>query len=274
VTTDAGEAVLAEALARYEAALGGRLIAAYAIGSLAHGGFSALVSDVDLALVLADPLEEGDPAAVAEVADAVRAGGTGLHARLSVFWGTPATLSGRASGGRFPPADRLDLLDHGRLLHGADVRSGIPRPARAEVARDGARFAVGYLGTDEVVRGVRRPERLVAEGVRHMTRMVLLPVRLLYTARSGMLGSNDAAAADYLADPDAPGAALVGAAMRWRAGTPPHEAHASALLREGLRPLHLRLIDDLEARVAAVDLDLASALRDWRARLIGARDPA
>ena len=50
--TDRGEAVLAQALAAYRAALGSRLVAAYALGSLAHGGFSPLVSDVDLGLIL------------------------------------------------------------------------------------------------------------------------------------------------------------------------------------------------------------------------------
>lgn len=39
-----GEAVLARAVSAYRAALGSRLIAAYALGSLAHGGFSSLVS--------------------------------------------------------------------------------------------------------------------------------------------------------------------------------------------------------------------------------------
>jgi hypothetical protein len=42
------ERVLAEAAEAYRVALGERLLAAYALGSLAHGGFSALVSDIDL----------------------------------------------------------------------------------------------------------------------------------------------------------------------------------------------------------------------------------
>ncbi len=35
--------------------LGGRLAGAFAIGSLAHGGFSEALSDVDVALVLREP---------------------------------------------------------------------------------------------------------------------------------------------------------------------------------------------------------------------------
>ena len=55
-----GDDVLADAVRVARQGLGGRLLAAYALGSLAHGGFSALVSDVDLALVLADPIQAAD----------------------------------------------------------------------------------------------------------------------------------------------------------------------------------------------------------------------
>ena len=47
--------MLAKAVSAYRDALGARLIAGYALGSLAHGGFSQLVSDVDLGLILQDP---------------------------------------------------------------------------------------------------------------------------------------------------------------------------------------------------------------------------
>ena len=67
----AGEAVLAEAVAVCKKDLGERLIAAYALGSLTHGGFSPLVSDVDLGVVLSDPVEQSDNAAIQKVADAV-----------------------------------------------------------------------------------------------------------------------------------------------------------------------------------------------------------
>ena len=141
-----GEAVLARALSAYRAALGSRLMAGYALGSLAHGGFSPLVSDVDLGLILQDPLRTKDRMTIRRVARTVRAGGSALDERLSVFWGTPATLRGQVKGGRFPPLDRLDLLDYGRLLTGLDARSGVVRPDRAELLVAGAEFALGYLG--------------------------------------------------------------------------------------------------------------------------------
>src|SRR5690349_8024989 len=110
-----GEVVLDRAVAAYRAALGSRLIAGYALGSLAHGGFSPLVSDVDLGLILDDPVRPEDRMAIDTVSRSVRAGGSALEQRLSVFWGTPATLRGQSRGGRFPPLDRLDLLEYGRL---------------------------------------------------------------------------------------------------------------------------------------------------------------
>src|SRR2546421_5077069 len=132
--TDAGDwegrAVLAEAVVAYQTFLGAGLLAAYALGSLAQGGFSPLVSDVALAVILDDPPSPSDPDTIGAVADAIKGGGTPLHQRLSVFWGTPGTLRGERAGGRFPPLDRLDLLQHGRLLAGPGARNGRspPRP--------------------------------------------------------------------------------------------------------------------------------------------------
>src|SRR4029077_3044644 len=124
----AAEVVLEEAVRAYREAFGARMLAAYALGSLAHGGFIPLLSDVALALIVADPMSSRDGATVQSIAQTLTTGGSALHARLSVFWGTPLTLAGSRSGGRFPPLDRLDLLQHGRLLSGTDVRTGLAQP--------------------------------------------------------------------------------------------------------------------------------------------------
>jgi hypothetical protein len=115
-----GETVLAEAAEAYRAVLGDRLLAAYALGSLAHGGFSELVSDIDLGLIVSDPLQPGDGETIQAVAEVEKRKGSALHERLSVFWGTPTTLRGEQDGGRFPALDRLDLIENGRLLAGCD----------------------------------------------------------------------------------------------------------------------------------------------------------
>src|SRR5262245_43506982 len=53
-------ASLAEATEAFRAVLGEHLLAAYALGSFAHGGFSGLVSDVDLGLLLTNPSSPED----------------------------------------------------------------------------------------------------------------------------------------------------------------------------------------------------------------------
>ena len=295
---DAGEAVLTEAVAAAQAALGPRLLAAYALGSLAHGGFSPLVSDVDLALVLTDPSTSADPETLRLLAESVKAGGSPLHQRLSVFWGTPATLRGETDGGRFPPLDRLDLLENGRLLAGEDVRSGLPAPTRDELMVAGAEFALDFLGPghatpapapagpdvasapaptglgslaaagETVMEEIRHPERLLAEGPRHVTKVVLFPVRFLYTAATGCVGTNDAAVAHHLAQSGAPGHDLVAAALRWRTA-PPDDRSAADLLRRELVPLYVHYLDDHIARLAALrKADLATAFGRWKDRLL------
>lgn len=94
----------------------GRLRAVFVLGSLARGGFSPLVSDVDVALVLADPLQGGDRGAISAVQDGLKEELGGLAHRLSVFWGSTTSMSIGSAEDRFPPVDRLDLIDHGILL--------------------------------------------------------------------------------------------------------------------------------------------------------------
>jgi hypothetical protein len=41
---------------------------------------------------------------------------------------------GERDGGRFPPLDRLDLIENGRILAGSDAsRRGLPRPSSREL---------------------------------------------------------------------------------------------------------------------------------------------
>src|SRR5712691_2855243 len=94
-----GEKVLLAAAAAFRAALGERLLAAYALGSLAHGGFSPLVSDIDLGLVVEDPLRPDDANMIELVAQSQKVSGGPLSERLSVFWGTLNTLGGRRAMG-------------------------------------------------------------------------------------------------------------------------------------------------------------------------------
>jgi hypothetical protein len=285
---DQGEAVLAAATAAFSDALGSRLLGGYALGSLAHGGFSRLVSDVDLGLILQDPPRESDPRTIQAVVEAVRAGGSALHQRLSVFWGTPAILQGRADGGRFPPLDRLDLLEYGRLVAGQDLRGIVARPNRTDLLVGGAEFALEYLSgapspngrpsralglmppaADRVLHDLRTPELLASHGPIRLNKIVLFPVRFLFTAATGRVATTALAAERYLADARAPAAELVTAALAWRLAPPDDSSEVAALLGRALLPLYLHYIDDHIARLLAVGRQgLADSFQQWRARLL------
>jgi hypothetical protein len=282
------EAVLREAADAYRAALGGRLLAAYALGSLAHGGFSPLVSDIDLGLIVEDPVDDGDAEHIEAIARDERAKGVPLCDRLSVFWGTRSTLAGESVGARFPPLDRLDLLENGRLLVGVEARAGLLRPSAEELLTTGAEFALdflagvrpggrsaaGQLGSmrpagDDAVDQLRSPERLVAAGVRPLTKLVLFPVRFLFTAATGQVGANDAAVEWYVANEQAASRRLVAAALAWRSDGPTDHDATAALLREELVPLYIHFIDDHVNRLRALgESDLEYAFREWRTRLM------
>lgn len=244
-----------------------RLLAAYALGSLAHGGFSPLVSDVDVAIILAGPARPADQELIHGVAEEVRGIGSELHSRASIFWGTPEFLRYRVGEGRFPPLDQLCLFEHGRIITGADIRGELQPPSRAELVAAGAQFALDLLA-DDVVRLAADPAALLADGVRRTTKVVLFPVRFLFTAYTGREGTNDAAAQHYSTHHGGPAAELVTAAFGWRTSPPDSDA-AAALLRSGFVPLYDDYLADHIGRLYSLgELTLADRFSQWRSQLL------
>jgi hypothetical protein len=264
-----GEDVLHDVMKVSSDSFGDHLIAVYALGSLAHGGFSALVSDVDVGLILRDPIRQSEAKSLLGVAESVRSIGSPLHSRVSIFWGTPESLAGRTAGGRFPPLDRLCLFEHGRLLMGNDVRQGLPQPNETDLLITGAQFALDALAEDVLARA-HQPDRLVGAGVRWTTKLVLFPVRFLFTAGTGREGTNDAAVQHYSARRGAPGAALVRAALDWRT-SPPSANRAMAMLKDDFVPLYGYYLADHIRRLESIgESELACAFTDWQSRLLAA----
>ena len=105
--------------------------------------------------------------------------------------------------------------------------------------------------------------------MRRTTKLVLFPVRFLFTAATGLVGTNGAAVTWYLADATRPSATLVAAALAWRTHPPTDDTAAKALLREQMVPLYTYYIDDHIARLTALPaIDLARAFADWHDRLV------
>ncbi len=264
------ERVLDQAVDSARRGFGPRFLAAFAIGSLAHGGFSALASDVDLAVLLDDPLDPDDGARL-ELSTAT-ARRIPFGDRLSVFWGSPETLR-TGIGGRFPAHDLLDLAAHGRLLAGRDVRGGMRRPGSEELLVAGAEFILTTLAPpgSPTEKRLADPASVLSEGPRVASKLALFPVRFLYTAQTGRLGLTEPAVVHYLAThgADDPRAALVLAAARWRFEWDATDDAAGCLLGQA-RALYSEVVADHIPRLRSVGrYDLAAGLVSWRAVLAG-----
>ncbi|MFF4259226.1 hypothetical protein ACFY1L_49460 [Streptomyces sp. NPDC001663] len=271
-TLDPGSATrIAEGCAMlFRQALADRLVAAYVLGSLAHGGFAPAVSDIDLGLVLTDRRHDDDRTIHRATRDLQEKDGS--HQRLSVFWSSLPALRTDRDDGRFPAVDRLDLKKSGMLLLGEDVRRDVAQPGDDALLTDSVRFALEVLATDPVLAEFHAPARLASD-VRRFTKAVLLPLRFLYTAANADPGSTDDAIRHHLAQPSPVAADLVRAATRARHGQPDSAEHLTELLHTGLVPLYLHYIDSSLPRLTPADGDLSQGLTRWRTRLLDRPDP-
>jgi predicted nucleotidyltransferase len=161
-----------------------RLLGAYLIGSLAHGGFSERYSDIDLALIVQQVLTAAE---LDRLRRAAAAHSPELASRLSIFW-----ADRMFSAGRFPPLDRIDTIDHGiaviereRVMPPRptliEVRSYLAGPPFENWANDAARFSA--------------LDRLADADRKRYLRTLLYPARFLYSWTTGSICSNDVAVA-------------------------------------------------------------------------------
>jgi hypothetical protein len=252
-----------------------RLVGAYVLGSLAHGGFAPEASDVDLALIL-DRVDPDVGAAMAEIRNGVRERlGTTLASRLSLFWSSWAQLALLHPQGRFPLVDRIDMVETGRCLQGVDRRGEVQLPMgedrRQGLVIEAAAFMLDKLAVPPKDRLLRDPAALVALGNREVTKAVLFPVRFLYTLGTGRADGNAPAVHWYAAQHGVAAASLATAALAWRdRGLEP--AQALELLRRELVPLYLELTSQYAQALTSMDFGaLVRGLLDWNARLGGPR---
>ena len=120
---------------------------------------------------------------------------------------------------------------------------------------------------DSAVAEIRNPSLLVSRGPRRVTKVVLFPVRFLFTADTGRVGTNHLAAEHYLAS----GHARRRTGYRgsgWRREPPADAEAAVALVGRDLIPLYVQYIDDHVARLRiAGHHRLAGKFSRWRGRL-------
>jgi predicted nucleotidyltransferase len=177
----------------FKTVLADSVIEVYRLGSLAHGGFSKMYSDIDVGLLLncTEP-----PVAIPGLIAEAKALDAEYGKKLSIFWGNPDF-----NWGRLPVIDRLDLLDHGvPILYG--ITPDFCRPTRDEIHQE-------QLQSIERSWKLRLPElsrltALEAKDRKPYIRAILYPARLIYTWDKLAVDSNDRAV-EYLHQVQPPG---------------------------------------------------------------------
>jgi predicted nucleotidyltransferase len=160
------------------------LVEAYRIGSLAHGGFSEIYSDLDVGLILSCPIP---PADMDRMIAAAKALDDNYGRKLSIFWGNP-----ELSWGRLPALDRLDLLDHGvPLLHNrrADFRRPNKDEIRQQLSQTIERSWKPKIGELSQLKKLEPKDR------KPYIRAILYPARLVFSWDNFAVDSNDRAVA-------------------------------------------------------------------------------
>jgi hypothetical protein len=244
--TEEGWRVIDAAVRSAQSRLGDDLLSAYAIGSLAHGGFRPAVSDVDLALLTDDrPARNMVQIAAAVTAD-VCGSAHQLGGRLSVFHAPWTAFGDPPPDARFPPIDRYDLVRYGILVHGVDLRATHATLPTADAVREHA--------VDSALRRVT--PALLAEDLEQLaagditvhdaTKLVLWPVRLQHVCDSGQATGNADAVAHYRQLPDAHHRSLAQDALGWRdLPALPNPLDALERITEEIEDLHAEVFQRL-----------------------------
>jgi predicted nucleotidyltransferase len=174
----------------YLARLGERLIGAYLIGSLAHGGFNHRYSDIDVVLITEDGFDAATLTALRSLAAERDAR---LGQKLSLFWSDR-----RFTTGRLPPLDRSDYIDHAIVLAERE-RVLPPRPTLDEIRvyLKGAPFSTWTESANRFA----EMDVLAPGDHKAFIRTLLYPARLVYSWTTGRMSSNDEAVGFAREDP-------------------------------------------------------------------------
>jgi hypothetical protein len=267
MSTATADQVIADTVEAAQAVLGAEIEAIFTLGSLAHGGFAPLVSDVDVAIIV----RSAAPATAEQIARVqrrvVETASSPLSHRLSVFWADwEAVRTGKSANCRLGPVDRLDLLDSGRLLLGSDLREPSVRPTHRELVVMSADHMLDKF-TDDYLARLLDTHALVAGGPRAVTKAILFPVRFMYTLRTARIGLNNDAARWYAAE-GLPGRALALKALEWRNDGIAHADFVRQLLEANLATIHAQCFSAYTEKLDDLGEEKrASALRERAARV-------
>ena len=218
-------------------------VSVYVMGSLARGGFSDIASDIDVGIILKGPLDNAREK-IKDVLSAAHKTFPSIKNNISIFWGSVESLNGVIDAGRYPPFDRLDLIDHGLLLSGQDIRKMLDKPTRKELEIASATFSLSYLANQERIEEFHNCRRIAEKGIVYTTKTILFPARFIYLQRTGEIAGNEESSRYYVDNFKGPDAELIKQGYYWRLNSLPIDLNkVTNYLKEGVILLYINYIN-------------------------------
>jgi hypothetical protein len=223
--------------------LGEHRLAIYLMGSLARGGFSESVSDIDLGIIVYK-IDSTTETYIADIVSLVKQKHPTINNKISVFWGTIDSINKSSDSGRYPPFDRLDLIDHAQLIKGKEIRNQLIKPSQIELEMGCCEFALQYLSSPARLAMFNHGSSLLNQGTTPLTKAILFPARFIYLARSNQLSTNEASAQYYVNNFSGNDALLVEKGYEWRMGNMPEsQDQIITLIDNGILSLYNNFLD-------------------------------
>ena len=266
-----GSRVLQEAVRQAKRILGARLISCYGLGSIVHGGFVPHVSDVDIGIIIDTVRLLEDEYYIDKLFTSVSNLKIPMGDRLSIFWSSEESIKNFASIGRFPLIDKLDLIKHGKLIAGREIRPNVYMPNQKEIIIETTKYALELLGNEVSVKEIKSLAFLFDPSVRYTTKRILFPIRFLYTLRSSKPGSNDTAISYYFDQYAGPISELVKLAFHCRNTNtlPATNQQLINLANRHLISLYIELINACyEKMILYNEHELSKELEMWKYKLL------
>src|SRR5262249_62103485 len=136
----------------------------------------------------------------------------------------------------FLVANRAYFRQSGRLLCGRPIRDRVCPVDLDELVTEGAELALDKLATPQVIALLSDSAALAEGDVRRLTKWILFPVRLLFTARTAQVAGTETAVDHLGATSSGAPVRLARAALSWRHAAP-RDSNACDLIDAGLWPL-------------------------------------
>lgn len=169
----------------------------YLMGSLSRGGFSILASDIDLGVVFIEKQANLEHRLL-KIKETLQNNYKNISNNISIFYGFIDDINHNNGDFRYPLFDKLDLIEHGTLLYGKDIKTKIIKPTFEELIIDSAKFSLSYLANNDRLDEFKNVSKIVQKGNLYLSKTILFPVRFIYFANSKKISGNDDSVAYYL----------------------------------------------------------------------------